>query len=45
MLLNANREVGLEVNAEGAQYSFMSHQQNAVQNLNINIAKVYFYSY
>jgi hypothetical protein len=37
VLLNANREVGREVNAEGAPYIFMS-QQNAVKNHNIKIA-------
>lgn len=40
VLLKANREVGLEVNAEGAQYIyiFMSHQQNAGKNHNVKVA-------
>jgi len=44
VLLRANREVGLEVNAEGAQYiykhthTYMSHQQNTGKNHNVKVA-------
>jgi hypothetical protein len=37
-VLCANKEDGLEVNTEKAEYMFMSHYQNVGQNLNINIA-------
>jgi hypothetical protein len=33
-LLEASREVGLEVNTEKTKYSPMSHHQNAEQNHN-----------
>jgi hypothetical protein len=37
-LINANKEVGLEVNAEKAKYMFLSRQQHAGQNYDIKIA-------
>jgi hypothetical protein len=37
-LIDASKEVGLEVNAEKTKYMFLSRHQNAEQNYNINIA-------
>jgi hypothetical protein len=37
-LIDANKEVGLEVNAEQSKYMLLSRHQNAGQNYDINIA-------
>jgi hypothetical protein len=37
-LLEASRDVGLEINAEKTKYMIMSHHQNSGQNQNIRIA-------
>jgi hypothetical protein len=37
-LLEANRDVSLEVNAEETEYMIMSHHPNSEQNQNIRIA-------
>jgi hypothetical protein len=37
-LINASKEVGLEVNAEKTKYMLLSRQQNARQNQDIRIA-------
>jgi hypothetical protein len=37
-LINASREVGLEINAEKIKYMLLSYQQNACQNWDIKIA-------
>jgi hypothetical protein len=37
-LIDASKEVGLEVNAEKTKYMLLSHHQNAGQNHNIKIA-------
>jgi hypothetical protein len=37
-LLEANRDVGLEINAEKTKYMIMSRHQNSGQNQNIRIA-------
>jgi hypothetical protein len=37
-LLDASRDVGLEINAEKTKYVIMSCHQNSVQNQNIRIA-------
>jgi hypothetical protein len=37
-LIDANREVDVEVNAKKTKYVLLSHHQNAGQNHNINIA-------
>jgi hypothetical protein len=37
-LIDASKEVGLEVNAERNKYMFLSHPQNAGQNHVIKIA-------
>jgi hypothetical protein len=37
-LFDASREVGLEVNAEGAKYMFVSRNQNVGQNHNLLVA-------
>jgi hypothetical protein len=36
-LLEASKEVGLEVSAEKTKYIFMSHHQKVVQSNNLNI--------
>jgi uncharacterized membrane protein len=36
-LIDATKEVGLEVNAEKTKYMLLSHYQNAEQNLGIKI--------
>jgi hypothetical protein len=36
-LMDANKEVGLEVNPEKTKYMFLSHHQNAGKNLDIKI--------
>jgi hypothetical protein len=41
-LIDAIKEVGLEVNREKTKYIFMSRQQNARQNSNMKIADRYF---
>jgi hypothetical protein len=38
-LLEASRDVGLEISAEKRKYMIMSHHQNSGQNQNIRIAK------
>jgi hypothetical protein len=38
-LINASKEVGLEVNAEKTKYMLLSRHQNAGQNHDIKIAK------
>jgi hypothetical protein len=37
-LIDANKEVGLEVNTEKTKYMLLSHHQNAGQNRDIKIA-------
>jgi hypothetical protein len=37
-LLDINKEVGLEVNTEKSNYTFISHHQNAGQYYNIKIS-------
>jgi 3-dehydroquinate dehydratase len=37
-LLEASRDIGLEINAEKTKYMIMSHHQNSGQNQNIRIA-------
>jgi hypothetical protein len=37
-LLEASRDVGLEINAEKTKYMIMSHHQNSGQNQKIRIA-------
>jgi hypothetical protein len=37
-LLEASRDVGLEINAEKTKYMIMSHHRNSRQNQNIRIA-------
>jgi hypothetical protein len=37
-MIDASKEVGLEVNAEKSKYMLLSHHQNAGQNHNIKIA-------
>jgi hypothetical protein len=41
-LLEANRDIGLEINAEETKYMIMSHHQNSGQNQNIRIANELF---
>jgi hypothetical protein len=43
-LLEASRDVGLEINAEKTKYIIMSHHQNTGQNQNIRIANQLFES-
>jgi sorting nexin-29 len=38
-LIDANNKVGLEINVEKTKYMLLSHQQNAVQNRDMKIAK------
>jgi hypothetical protein len=38
-LLEANRDIGLEINAEKTKYMIMSRHPNSGQNQNIRIAK------
>jgi hypothetical protein len=38
-LIDASKEVGLEINVVETKYMLLSHQQNAHQNRDINIAK------
>jgi len=40
-LLQASREVGLEVNIEKLKYMFMSHHQNAGQYHNLMLLKAF----
>jgi hypothetical protein len=42
LLLEASRDVGLEINAEKTQYMIMSHHLNSGQNQNIRIANELF---
>jgi hypothetical protein len=37
-LINASKEVGLEINIEKTKYMLLSRQQNVVQNRDIKIA-------
>jgi hypothetical protein len=37
-LINASKEVGLEVNTEKSKYMLLSHHQNAGQNHDIKVA-------
>jgi hypothetical protein len=37
-LIDASKEVGLEVNAEKIKYMLLSHHQNTLQNYDIKIA-------
>jgi hypothetical protein len=37
-LLEASRDIGLEINAEKTKHMFMSHHPNSEQNQNISIA-------
>jgi hypothetical protein len=37
-LLEASRDIGLEINAEKTKYMIMSHYQNSGQNQNIRIS-------
>jgi hypothetical protein len=37
-LIDASKEVGLEINVEKTKYMLLSHHQNAGQNRDINIA-------
>jgi hypothetical protein len=37
-LLEASRDIGLEINAKKTKYMIMSRHQNSVQNQNIRIA-------
>jgi hypothetical protein len=41
-IINASKEVGVEVNAEKTMYTLLSRHQNAGQNHNINRCKRYF---
>jgi hypothetical protein len=41
-LLEASRDVGLEINAEKTKYMIMSHYQNSGQNWNVRIANELF---
>jgi hypothetical protein len=41
-LIDASKEVGLEVNREKTKYMLLSNHQNAGQNHDIKIAKRYF---
>jgi hypothetical protein len=41
-LLEASRDVGLEINAEKTKYMIMSHRQNSGQNQNIRIVNELF---
>jgi hypothetical protein len=41
-LIDASKEVGLEVNAEKTKYMLLSHYQNAGQNRDIKIANTAF---
>jgi ABC-type siderophore export system fused ATPase/permease subunit len=38
-LIDASKEIGVELNAEKTKYILLSHYQNAAQNYNIKIAK------
>jgi hypothetical protein len=39
-LLDASKEIGLEVNSEKTKYTFMSHHQTAGQSNYIRVAKI-----
>jgi hypothetical protein len=41
-LIDANKEVGLEINAEKTNYILLSCHQNAGQNYNIKIDNIFF---
>jgi hypothetical protein len=42
ILLEASRDIGLEINAEKTKYMIMSHYPNSGQNQNIRIANELF---
>jgi hypothetical protein len=42
ILIDASKEVGLEVNTEKTKYMFLSRHQNAGQNHDIKLANRYF---
>jgi hypothetical protein len=43
-LIDASKEVGLEVNTEKTKYMLLSHHQDAGQSYNIKIANRCFYN-